>query len=319
MYELDPDEDTDKLRIGLAFLKIALRLSDYRISLNEINYAVEDFPRKAMLIWENECCGLLETINWNNIRKFLENFKPSKICELLMWAVDEYAALRMVELGTSWDEIKKLAHRALDYIQRILRLKLKTLGTITIPKPSMELKLLALDILPLTLNDNTYYIITSFDGQNYHHVILRFYGSNMQTSFPTISNVNDLLTTISNAIDKDFKILIYNQKEPLHKIAKSSKTLQMLIKTLEDNNLLIDVHKMTKETLNVDIAPIEELEKYLGLQKRKITLPELRKAYHEAITQKRAETLLEKATEYGKSNAYSTYIVYLILQQKSAN
>ena len=76
--------------------------------------------------------------------------------------------------------------------------------------------------------------------------------------------------------------------------------------------MIIDVHDIVKKVLGLDIAPIEELEKYLNIQIREISLSQLRSSYHNAIVKGAIEEFLNKAKEYSKSNAYSTYIIYLV-------
>ena len=312
MYELDPTENVDDIRIGLALLKLILRLSDYKISLNELSYAVEEKPRKLMLIWENDCSGIIESIDWDRVRRFIDDFKPSRICELMLWAIDEDVAVRVIENNISWDEMKKYAHKVLDYIQGVLRLKLKDLGEVRIPKPSREHKLLSLDIFPINIDGTIYYIVTSFDGEGYDQLVLDIHEKGRQLTFNTVDGVNRLLNIISKAIDEDFKVLIYGQKSQLQEIARNSRTLQILLKSLEETNVIIDVHDIVKKVLGLDIAPIEELEKYLNIQMREISLSQLRSSYHNAIVKGAIEEFLNKAKEYSKSNAYSTYIMYLV-------
>ncbi len=312
MYELDPTGNVDNIHIGLALLKLILRLSGYRISLNELSYIVEEKPRKLMLIWENECSGIIESIDWNKVRRFIDEFKPCKICELLLWAIDEDVAVKVIENNIPWDEMKKYAHKVLDYIQGVLRLKLKGLGEVRVPKPSKEHKLLSLDIFPININDTIYYIVTSFDGEGYDQLVLDIHEKGKQLTFNTVNGVNRLLNVISEAIDEGFKVLIYGQKSQLQEMARNSRTLQILLKSLEDSNLIIDVHDMAKKALGLDIAPIEELEKHLNVQMRKSSLSQLRNLYHNAIVKGVIEEFLDEAKEYSKSNAYSTYIMYLI-------
>jgi len=320
VYELDPCEDIDKIRMGLAMLKIILRLSDYKLSFNELSYVVDDKPKKYMLIWESNCSGILESIDWKKIRNFVDIFRPSKICELLLWAVDEDIAVKVIEKNISWEEMKKYVHRVLDYIQGVLRLRLESLGEVLISRPSRDLKLLALDILPIIIDENTYYITTFFDGESYKHIVLS--SSNRIKELMTIrtGDASKLFNIISNAVDRDFKILIYGQRDLLHKIARKSRTMQIILKSLKENNIIIDVHGVVREVLDVDIAPIEDLEKYLKIQLRRITLSQLRTSYHRAIVKKSSKELNElfkRAIEYSKANAYSTYIIYLILKQRA--
>lgn len=318
MYELDPAENVDEIRVGLALLKLALRLSDYRISLNELSYVVEEKPRKSMLIWENECSGIMESIDWDRVRKFIDDLKPRRVYELLLWVVDEDAAVKVIEGNISWDEMKGSAHRVLDYVQGVLRLKLRDLGEVRIPKPSRERKLLSLDVFPISTNDTTHYIVTSFDGEEYDQLVLGI-GRGRLSALSTADGVDRLFNIVSKAIDEGFKVLVYGQKSQLQEIARNSRTLQILLRSLEEANAVIDVHDMVKKAIGLDIAPIEELEKHLDIQVRKVSLSQLRSSYHNAVVKGATEELLDKAKEYGKSNAYSTYVAYLIFSRMGRN
>ena len=313
MYELDPEEDIAKIKIGLAFLKLILRLSKYRISLSELNYAVEDLPRKTMLIWENECSGILESVNWRDIRSSIDNFKPSRLSELLLWAIDEDVATKIIRDNIGWDDIKKYAHRVLDYIEEVLRIKVRSLGEIAIPKPSKDLKLLSLDITTVRINDIDYYFLTLFDGSSYKcfKICLEDRISAIKTD-----KLPRLLEELSNAIDSGFKILIYGSWGSIKSIMKKSKTLKILFESLKREDKIIDVRELAREKLNIDTIPIEELEKYLNVNTgRSVNLALIRELYHDVLSGGNIDKFVDRLIEYGKANAYSIYIIYLIFSK----
>ncbi|RLF20598.1 MAG: helicase [Thermoprotei archaeon] len=321
VYELDPEEDVEKIRIGMALLKLALRLSKYRISLREIDYLVEERPKKCIVIWENDCSGILETVNWDEIRSFVKRLKPSKICELLLWIIDEEVATKIIEMNIPWNSMKEYALRALDYIQGVIRLKLRGLGEIRVPKPSKERKILSLDITHIEVNSKGFYVVTCFDGDSYKHFIIPSTDIEIVPVRIKTSEVSDLIKFISDAVDSGFKILIYDNEKNIMGIGRMSKTFSIIIKKLKEDEFLIDVHDIVKRTFKLDIAPLEELEKYLGLR-RKIDVSSLREAYHKFITERTKSNLMRligMLERYGRESTSNIYLIYLICKNIKKN
>jgi DEAD/DEAH box helicase domain-containing protein len=303
VYQLDPDEDTAKLRAGLALLKLALRLSDLRVPLNEVEYAVYEVPGKLMAIWEGDCSGVLESLDWGYVRRVVEGFTPSRLAELMLWAVDEEVAAWVAEGRLTWDEAREYALRALDYIQEVTRLRLEGLGVVRVPKPSRALGLLSLDLEVIKVGPSEYWVITAFDGDSYHQEVA---GSRAEA-------VEELLKVLRGAIDEGVRVLTYGKVGLLEELAGGSRTLRILLEDLVSSQALIDVHREVREVLGVDLAPIEELERYLRLPERSVTLKKLLDSLHRVRTGDHPKRAIEDARRYGASNAYSTYLIHLVL------
>ncbi len=312
-YELDPDDDVVKLRAGLALLKVALRLSDLRVPLHEIEYVVYEVPGKFLTLWESDCCGILEFLkqNLDYVRGVVGGFNPSRIAELLLWAVDEEVAGWLVEGRVTWSEAREYALRVLDYVGEVLRLKLEGVGVVRIPKPSKDLKLMSLDVTVVSIDDREFWAITAFDGEDYHQKVVRGRDEAVHT----------LLGVLMKALDEEVRVLTYGQVGLLEELARSSRALRVILKSLRGSEAIVDVHREVKELLGVDLAPIEELERYLKLSvhgaqigERSVNLQELIDSVHRARTDKRyRDTLEAELREYGKSNARSTYLIHLAL------
>jgi len=302
-YQLDPGEDVAKLRAGLALLKVALRLSDLRVPLHEVEYAVYEGPGKLMALWESDCSGILESLDWNYVRKLVEGFTPSKLAELLLWAVDEEVATWVTEGRVTWGEAREYALRALDYVQEVLKLKLEGLGVVRVPKPSRGLGLTSLDVTLVKVGGAEYWVITTFDGGSYYQEV---------ADSSTVA-ARKLLEVLGRAVDEGVKVLTYGQLELLESLAGSSRALRVLLNDLRGSGALVDVHREVKEVLEVDLAPIEELERYLKLAGRSVNLEQLRSSIHRVQAGEHPKRVVEDARRYGESNAYSTYLIYLAL------
>ncbi len=301
VYQLDPSEDVAKLRAGLALLKVVLRLSDLRVPLDEVEYAVYEGPGKLMAIWEADCSGVLESLNWWYVRKLVEGFTLSKLAELLLWAVDEEVATWVAEGRVAWDEAKVYALRALDYVQEVLKLKLEGLGEVRVPKPSRSLGLLSLDITVVKVGGSEYWVITAFDGEGYQQEVVD----------SRVAAARKLSEVLMRAVDGGLKVLSYGQVELLEDLARSSRTLGALLDELRGSRSIVDVHGEVREVLGVDLAPIEELERYLRLPGRSVTLERLRDSIHRVQVGEHLRRAIEDARRYGESNAYGTYLIHL--------
>lgn len=297
--ELDPGEDTMAIRMGLAALKVALRLSDYRISMRELGYFVEDRPRKLLGIWEVDCGGILETMDWSAVRRFLDGFTPPKLYEWLLWMADEWIAPMIIAKNVQWDKLKEYALRVVDYLQGLWRLKVmdlreRVVKDVVVPRPSRDLKLVAIDITPL---DGDKYLVTLYDGEEYIQSEVILGGKNM-TLDPK------LLAAVDRYLAEEFRFLIYGQRRELERLAETSYAFRMLLKS----DAVVDVHQLARKELGT-VAPLEELgELILPDLKRGITALELRE-----LSNKRRYR--EAAKAYGRENARMIYLLYLVLTE----
>jgi len=156
VIETSEAEDTTMLRLGLALLMIVLRRV-FGIAFETIMYGVERIGEKKFIeLHEPEAAGLLETLDWLEVRKAIESYQPDDLDYVLMQMLDEIGYSDMLALGIGWDEVKRAALRVVDYI--LLREKLRvSLGSreIAIPRPSRALKMLALDTVAIKLDEDS--------------------------------------------------------------------------------------------------------------------------------------------------------------------
>ncbi len=302
-YELDPRENIDAIRAGLASLLVFLRLSSMRISLTELRYAVEEAPMKRFYIWESESIGLLELIDWRELVKELRKYTPPSIFNNLLWAVDSDAALWISLKGLGWDKLRELVLRALDYIMGVHRISIRGYGELYIPKPSPEQRLVAMALMKYSMEDEKY-LVGLFDGREGRVIEVRLSDAGGE-------DVRRLVEVMSRYIDKDYKILHYASDEDLWKLAENSLTLRLLVEKIIDKRILVDVHEEAKRILGVEKAPLGDVLAALGLSgmERYIDSIDLKK-----IASGNAK-LLEKIKTMIAGRARSIYMLYLVLRE----
>jgi len=337
--ELDPDEDLGSINVGLAVLKLALRFSDYRLSFNELKYFLDHFPRKVFALVESSSSGILESIDWSVVRKTLDTLNYGRLHEILLEAVDEEAVHTAIARGLSWDDMRRLAHKVIDYIEELVRVKIEGLDVVAVKAPSPDLKLLALSILELDLGRNgRCYVISTFDGGKFEDHIAGSPGNRLCGESGEIEKL--LRNLVQDAYDRGYSILVYAQLDKLKELGKGSKSLARTIQDMEDKKTILDVHDEVKRALGVDIAPLELLEQNIKIKvegtgikvERGVKLEELKQSWYEvrveltktgsADIQEKLKKLLEQAREYAKTDAYMTYVLHLvadkILQEKES-
>lgn len=307
-YELDPEEPLNLVRVGLAALIVLLRLSELRLPLWELAYSVEDKPKKVMRLWEADCCGVLRKLDWRRFRGFVLSFKPPKIFELMMWAVDEEASRYVAEEGLSWDEIKTSVLRVLDYIMGVERIGVRGLGELELPRKLDGLRAVAVEAiaLPDALRAEGDYLVVVNDGVACERVIVSLGRE------PT--GVNRLRDLVANYVDKGFTVLHYGQGSFIEKLAESSAALKLLLKGLEAEGRLVNVHKLVKEVLGLDPAPPDFVRRALGLQEREVSGRDVSAAVKEAKRGK-PDKALSILAEHGESNTRLTIQLWYALSR----
>ncbi len=171
VIETSEAEDTTMLRLGLALIMIVLRRV-FGIAFETIMYGVERIGEKKFIeLHEPEAAGLLESLDWLEIRKAVESYQPDDLDYVLLQMLDEIGYSDMLALGISWDDVKRAALRVIDYI--LLRERLRVLlgsRELSIPRPSKALRVLALDTIAINLDEEAAIprVITAiayFDGE----------------------------------------------------------------------------------------------------------------------------------------------------------
>jgi len=306
LYEVDPYEDPDTIRLGLAGLKVYLRISDYRISFNEVEYDVLTLrPSKAILIWEPEVCGILELIDWNKVLEDIKNFRYDELYEVLLWAVDEDAARYMILNNIPWDRMVKYIEKVLRYITGLKEVIIKD-RMIKLPKPSRRYGLAALHIETIKFNRRGgIACFCIYDGEEYD---VRVVELNLDSS----ELANTLINMLKKPLDNGLTLLHFGSRD-LYLLAQHSVMLNILLDGLKKSGKLIDVREYAIKVLGEEFASLDNFRKILGESRWRIK--DLVKA-QTLIMQKRMDInrLIENLKEYVKSTSRTIYYAYMILR-----
>lgn len=323
-FELDPSEDTTSIRIGLAYLMIILRKT-LKIPFDTILYDVGKFgDKKFFSLHEPNSAGLIFKLDWLMVKKIVENYKPEIIDEILFEVVDEYTYSDFLSKDLNWDYAKNYALKVLDYLLLKERMKVKFKDLeIVIPKPSRALKYVSLDMTWLPLREEMgrksgLICFACYDGENYE-------SKSFFVEEGKAKNFEEAIMILSKFVDEDFKFLIFDlnsKKELINEL--NLKSLNFLLESLSKENRMIDVREKISKTLDLDIAPIEELEKLMDL-KREVNLNEVlfeMSNSQQKISQVRSiywknftKFLEEKALKYLRDNCRSILLLNLVLEK----
>ncbi len=323
-YELDPSEDTDCLRIGLAYLMIILR-KKLRIPFETILYDVGKFgDKKYFVLYEPDSAGLIFKLDWLEIKKDVEGYNATALDEILMEALDEYTYSDFLAKNLDWDLAKRYAIKVLDYMLLKERLGVKFKGMeITIPRPSRVLKKFSFDMIWFPLKEEF--------GKESGLLALAYYDGEDLSSAAffveegKVKNFEEFMKILSQFVDEDFHVLIYDvksKKEAMEKLGL--KSLGHIFNSLLVENKVVDVKDKIMKTLNIDLAPLEDIEK-LTETTREVNLSDLLYEYSDSkqrVSQAKlvswknfTKFLEEKSRKYLEENAKSIYNLFLILSE----
>lgn len=320
--ELDPTEDMELMRIGLALLSIVLR-KELRIPFETIMYSLGALgEKKFMVLHEPESAGLIEKLDWLEVKKILENYDPEPLDEALMESIDEYAYSEFLTLGLRWDLAKEYAVRAVDYLLLEQRIPLEFKGkTLAIPKPSRALKIASIDAMYLKLMDDANTGLLSFalfDGEEVK-------AWTIQVDFGLIRSEPQMDASLSSLINQDFSVLVYGFDQLVKSLMDGGlKSQAFMLKALKAEGKIIDIRDLASKLLKLTMAPLEEIEKASSIQ-RTTTLTDIMMEYENSKKRIASEPpalwvnftkyLKEKVETYLKESARSTYLIYLLLKE----
>jgi hypothetical protein len=130
---------------------------------------------------------------------------------------------------------------------------------------------------------------------------------------------------LSKLVDEEFTILVYNLSSFNEVIKKYKiKSLGYIIQNLQVENKLIEVQKNIADSLNMNLTPLEELEKMLNV-KREVNLldlsMEINRSIQRIMQEKRSlwknftKFLSDKIAKYLEQNCETIYSLYLISKE----
>jgi len=321
VYELDPGERLEHVRLGLATLMVFLREAR-RLPLGIISYSLSSVGgRKTMTLWEEESSGLVEKLEWDRVYRDLGTWQPSRLSEIYLAEQDEEAHLEWLALGGRWDIAVDMARRVVSYVLLSRRIRVVFAGReMYIPKPGPQLGLLALDtlLLPLTEDgDVSLGFIALYDGESVH--ISRFLREYTRTE----GEKEALQRALVERIDSGYRVLVYGLervREELHDLRLTY--FAALLSGLIEMGHVVDVEKEYRELLGERYVPLRELAPGLGVR-YEYTLEDVASELARSRSRIRAlpyskwlyftKYLSEKAVKYLEANVKAIYLGWLAL------
>ncbi|MEM4960201.1 MAG: DEAD/DEAH box helicase [Desulfurococcaceae archaeon] len=322
LYPVNPVERSDLLRLALAALMIILRRV-YGIRFETIMYDVVKLGEfKYISLHEPESTGLIDQLDWLDIRRAAEKYVFDDLDRVLLLEVDEIAYSIFVSYGLDWSIVTEYLLRVIDYILAKDRIRVKFAEReLAIPKPSVALKYLSLVALVEAFNEEsmTPSILTclaAYDGSE-DFVIVKHYNV-----VPFMKPPEDIRLFEKQVIDKvlyeDFKLIVPDKDLFITQLKTANlRGLVTLIESMSDK--IIDLNKLSsmKGFSNIPYELIyesiretmEEFSDGVSIFDIVDTLTYLREKGKMGVKS------IEKISKYLKYQSHVVYYTYLILSQ----
>lgn len=319
VVELEPGEDLEWMRVGLATLMVVLRLR-MGIELESIVYSLANVgDRKVMSLHEPESAGLLETLDWSRVLEEIEAFQPDDVADVLMEQLDEQARLTLLTSGR-WDLAKAWARRAVEYLLLRERIVLRLAGVeVPVPRPSRALKLAALDAVTLPVGEQVNLVAAAvYDGE----VVTSEVG---WREFFQPGGWEEIPQAVGSLIDSGFTFVVYDADSAVKTLQESgSASLAFMLSGLRDQGRVVEVLPLARRLLNLKVAPLESLTEVIGWGKE-VPLDAVRRELERStsLLQERGEAswpsftkyLRARAEEYVRENSILLMKLYLALRE----
>lgn len=264
LVEADPTDDPSMLRLGMALTEIVMRRR-LGIPFETVKYDVIVVgDRKFVSIHEPESAGLLEQLDWLELRRVVEDYTPDELDECLLEAINELAYATLMSRGFDWRPAKHYATKILDRL--ILREKLKLqlkVGEVIVPRPSKALKLCVVGGNFYTLQETSpfhVYCIGVFDGESFRG------SAGLKTPEGPDNSYIEASSIISSLLDNGFRILIYDSRKFSEMIdGLGMRSLKAKLLGAEALGLVEDVAERSARLLG-ERLPLSEACRVVGLE-----------------------------------------------------
>ncbi|MEM4661863.1 MAG: hypothetical protein QXQ73_04215, partial [Desulfurococcaceae archaeon] len=316
-YSVDPREDAELIRVGLAYLVIVLRRY-FGIPLGTVLYDVTKIGEyKYFSLYEPEAAGLVETIDWPSVRKLVESHKPDDLDRIMMSEIDDMAYSTLITMEFNWDLVKEHAVKVVDYVLARDRVKAMFRGKeMYIPRPSPALKLLSYSIISEVL-DGEAIAPSLLTGHGVYNGETFLGDVDVYPSLPLIKPPQPLLRVEEAILDKvfyeDYKLIVEDRRTTLVQLRQAN--LKRLVSLVEnDKGQVIDL-SMLAGKCGMEFVSVEELSEAFGslpsinYASIRDTLRKVRE-YRKMLQREREEVL-----KYLEERSKSLYIAYLVLNE----
>lgn len=319
-YSIDSRENADLIRLALAFLMVALRRF-LGIPFETIMYDVVRIGEyKYFSLHEPEAAGIIEKIDWLNLRRAVSSYVPDELDHILISEIDDIAYSTLVTVEFNWDLVKETAVRVIDYI--LARDKIRAVFKdveISIPKPSPALKILSYAIVSEVLDEESLapLVLTahgSYDGETFRGAV------DLHLPVPFTRPPQSLLEVEGHITDKvfyeDYKLLVESRESVLSQLKQSN--LRRLVSLVEGSReLVVDLSGIAKSS-GVDRFSVEEVASATGLVQTSVGYATIKSAFakireHRRILEREKDLILK----YLESKCRSLYVAYLVVDALS--
>ena len=256
-FEVDYREDLRKLRLGLAFLNVFLR-ERRRLPLWTFSYSITSVGgRKVFILWEEECAGYLEKLDWQRVYAELDEYNPSELAEIYLLERDEEAHVEWLALGGDWGVAKQLAKRVVEYILLRDRLRLALRGREWyVPAPGRHLRRVAVDVVRVPLSDDEEFAIgyvALFDGES---VVVGRY----RKSLFKVEGEEKVQQALTELLNSGYRVYVYDLERVREELHKLGLTFQAaLVSGLVQMGLVVDVKPLMEGLLGASGLSLESI------------------------------------------------------------
>ncbi len=329
VVETSEEEDVAMLRLGLAMLMIVLRRV-FGIAFETIMYGVEKLGEKKFIeLHEPEAAGLLEKLDWVQVRRSIEEYQPDDLDFVLLQLVDEIAYVDMLTRGITWDQVKRVAARIVDYVLLRERIAAIVRGKkISIPKPSRANKILALDIATITIDEDSptpkvLMAVATYDGEECRCV----HDLYVKLPFaPPPRSLRELERDVEDLVEyENFRLVVSSRRSVVEELSKlNSRILQRYAEEAIDVTEMlkcvgIDPPSITQLVQSVEIEGIERIDvPSIDEIHKRISIELSRSESEDGVTVLRERVvsrILETLCRYVSQRAKAVYIAYLVAEE----
>lgn len=316
-YALDSRENADLTRLALSYIIVLIRRY-FGIPLKTIMYDVTKIGEyKYFSLHEPEAAGIIEKLNWMDVRKVIEAHQPDEIDRILIEEIDDISYSNLISIEFDWKLVKEQAIRVVDYILSRDKVRAVFRGReLYIPRPSPALKKLAYVIISEVLNEEslTPTLLTAhgvFDGDKFTGTV------ELYPPIPLIKPPQPLLELEGMILDKvfyeEFKLLVENRDIVLTQLKQAN--LRRLVSLLESSkDLVIDVSQLL-DKFSIERLSIDEIGSQLECHPSVsyATIRDVLRKIREHKKVLRGES--ELINKYMEEKARLLYTSYFILEE----
>ncbi len=140
LVEAPEGAPSEMLRLGLAVLGVYLRRA-VGVPLGLVKYSVYTAGERRLLeVHEESAAGLLDSLDWASIASGVAGWRPERLDEVLLLAVDEHAYAALQGLGYRWEAALEWASRVAGLLAARQSLEVRLPGfRVRVPRPGRHL------------------------------------------------------------------------------------------------------------------------------------------------------------------------------------